>query len=215
MEQATLTKPGERAYGYTPDEARQHATTTLLPVTREAPVDTLGPILRPLQPRDGAEGLDHDSATAPALGVEHLPVDEPSWPMNAENEMEFAALADRLQGYAPSDLPARFGSLVTGMIIPALNGVAERMKVLGYECSIESFVDAPMPSTGQAVYFTFDTRYAAGENSLCIRLAPGESVIRVETPVAGSVITQHIPLPEFAGDNVQRVALDFMKRVLQ
>jgi len=101
------------------------------------------------------------------------------------------------------------------MIIPALTGVAERMKALGFECSIESSVDAPIPPTGQAVYFTFDTRYAAGENSLCIRLTPGESVIRVETPGAGSVIMQRIPLPEFAGDNVQRVAIDFLKRVLQ
>jgi hypothetical protein len=76
-------------------------------------------------------------------------------------------------------------------------------------------VDEPIPHTGQAVYFNFDTRFAPGENSLCIRLLPGESVVRVETPGAGAVRTQSVPLSEFAEGNVQRVAIDFLRRASQ
>lgn len=135
--------------------------------------------------------------------------------MNAENEREFALLLSRLAGFAPSDLPDRFAALAHSMIIPALNGVAQQLKAAGYQCRIDAEVDEPIPANGQAVYFTFDTRYRSGDNSLCIRLAPGESVVRVEMPGAGSVMTQQIPLPEFAGDNVQRVAINYIQRVLQ
>ena len=135
MEQATISKPGEAVDTYVGEDPRhQQAVATLLPVTR--------------QPRDEMGPPNNDSSTARGLEPEQPLVDQ-SWPMNAENEMEFSALEDRLQGYAPTDLPDRFASLASGMIVPALKGVAERMTALGYECSIESSVDAPFPLPGR------------------------------------------------------------------
>jgi hypothetical protein len=93
--------------------------------------------------------------------------------------------------------------------------VAERVRALGQECNVWAQVDEPIPPSGQAVYFTFDTRFAPGENSLCIRLFPGESVVRIESPGAGSVRTQQVPITEFAEGNVQRVAIEYLRRTLQ
>ena len=101
------------------------------------------------------------------------------------------------------------------MILPALEEVAQRIRDLGHDCHVVAAVDEPIPATGQTVYFNFDTRFAPGENSLCIRLYPGESVVRIETPGAGSVRTQQVPLSEFAESNVQRVAIEFLKRAAQ
>jgi hypothetical protein len=135
--------------------------------------------------------------------------------MNAENESEFAALVPRLKEYKHNDLPERFRMMAHTMIVPALEEVAERIRALGHDCHVVASVDEPIPPSGQAVYFNFDTRFAPGENSLCIRLFPGESVVRIETPGAGSVRTQSVPLIEFAEGNVQRVAIDFLRRALQ
>jgi len=76
-------------------------------------------------------------------------------------------------------------------------------------------VDEPIPATGRTVFFNFDIRFAPGENSLCIKLMPGESVVRIEMPGAGSVVTQHVPIVEFSFDNVQRVAIGYLRRALQ
>jgi len=135
--------------------------------------------------------------------------------LNSENEAEFAALVPRLQEWRHTDLPERFRMMAHTMIIPALEDVADRVRELGHECNVWSQVDEPIPPNGQAVYFTFDTRFQPGENSLCIRLMPGESVVRIETPGAGSVTTQQVPLTEFATDNVQRVAINYLKRAMQ
>ena len=135
--------------------------------------------------------------------------------MNTENEAEFTALAPRLKDWRHTDLPERFRMMAHTMIIPALEDVAERIREYGHEVNVWSQVDEPIPAAGQAVYFTFDTRFQPGENSLCIRLMPGESVVRIETPGAGSVQVQQVPLTEFAPDNVQRVAINYLKRAMQ
>lgn len=135
--------------------------------------------------------------------------------MNAENEAEMTSLLERLHGYQHADLPARFRELAHSMIIPALEEVAVHVRDAGHPCTVESHVDEPMPATGQAVYLNFDTRYEPGENSLCIRLVPGESVIRIETPGAGAVRAQLVPMSEFAEGNVHRVAIEFLKRATQ
>ena len=135
--------------------------------------------------------------------------------MNAENESEFESLVPRLRDWRHTDLPERFHTMAHTMIIPALDEVADRLRALGHECHVWSQVDEPIPPSGQAVYFTFDTRFEPGENSLCIRLMPGESVVRIETPGAGSVTVQQEPLTEFASDNVQRVAINYLRRAMQ
>lgn len=135
--------------------------------------------------------------------------------MNAENEAEFAGLTSRLQAYKHTDLPERFRMMAHTMIVPALEEVAERVRSLGHDCIVFAQVDEPIPASGQAVYFTFDIRFAPGENSLCIRLYPGESVVRIESPGAGAVRTQQVPITEFAEGNVQRVAIEYLRHALQ
>jgi hypothetical protein len=135
--------------------------------------------------------------------------------MNAENEAEFQAVAAHLRDFKYSDLPERFRMMAHTMIVPALEEVAERVRALGHECNVSASVDEPIPPTGQAVFFNFDTRFAPGENSLCIRLMPGESVVRIEMPGAGSVVTQHVPIIEFSFDTVQRVAINYLRRAMQ
>jgi hypothetical protein len=135
--------------------------------------------------------------------------------MNAENEAEFAGIVPRLQQYSHTDLPERFRMMAHTMIVPALEEVAERVRDLGHDCIVWAQVDEPIPASGQAVYFTFDTRFAPGENSLCIRLFPGESVVRIESPGAGTVRTQQVPITEFAEGNVQRVAIEYLRRASQ
>ncbi|HEX6511745.1 MAG TPA: hypothetical protein VF157_05565 [Chloroflexota bacterium] len=135
--------------------------------------------------------------------------------MNSENEAEWTALVPRLQQYKHTDLPERFRMMAHTMIVPALEEVAQRVRDIGHECMVWTQVDEPIPASGQTVYFTFDTRFAPGENSLCIRLLPGESVVRIETPGAGSVRVQQVPISEFAEGNVQRVAIDYLRRALQ
>lgn len=135
--------------------------------------------------------------------------------MNAENETEFEALVPRLRDWRHTDLPERFKMMAHTMIVPALEELVERMRELGHETNVWSQVDEPIPAAGQAVYFSFDTRFAPGENSLCIRLMPGDSVVRIETPGAGTVQSQQIPLTEFAPDNVQRVAIEYLKRAMR
>lgn len=135
--------------------------------------------------------------------------------MNNENENEFAGLVQRLHDYKHTDLPERFRMMAHTMIVPALEEVAERVRALGHDCNVWSQVDEPIPASGQAVYFTFDTRFAPGENSLCIRLFPGESVVRIESPGAGAVRSQQVPIIEFAEGNVQRVAIEYLRRALQ
>jgi len=135
--------------------------------------------------------------------------------VNVENEAEFAGIVPRLRQYSRTDLPERFRTMAQAMIVPALEEVAERVRDLGHDCVVWAQVDEPIPPTGQAVYFTFDTRFAPGENSLCIRLFPGESVVRIESPGAGSVRTQQVPLTEFAEGNVQRVTIEYLRRALQ
>jgi hypothetical protein len=134
--------------------------------------------------------------------------------MNAENEREFAIIAPKLAQYKHTDLPERFRMMAHTMIVPALEEVAQRVRELGHDCNVWAQVDEPIPASGQAVYFSFDTRFAPGENSLCIRLLPGESVVRIETPGAGSVRTQQVPISEFAEGNVQRVAIEYLRRAV-
>ncbi|HLQ33073.1 MAG TPA: hypothetical protein VK457_10325 [Chloroflexota bacterium] len=135
--------------------------------------------------------------------------------MNDENEAEFEAVAARLKEFRYTDLPERFRMMAHTMIVPALEEVAERVRAMGHECHVSAAVDEPIPAAGQTVYLNFDIRFAPGENSLCIRLVPGESVVRIETPGAGSVVAQHVPLVEFTHDNVQRVAINYLRRALQ
>src|SRR5581483_8818583 len=120
--------------------------------------------------------------------------------MEPENEAEFQALAERLHDYKHTDLPERFRMMAHTMILPALAEVAQRVRDLGHECNVVANVDEPIPASGQTVYFNWDTRFAPGENSLCIRLYPGESVVRIETPGAGSIRTQQVPLTEFSAN---------------
>ena len=135
--------------------------------------------------------------------------------MNEENEGDFEAVAAHLKDFTYSDLPERFRMMAHTMIVPALEEVAERVRALGHECNVAAYVDEPIPATGQTVFFNFDIRFAPGENSLCIKLMPGESVVRIEMPGAGSVVTQHVPIVEFSFDNVQRVAIGYLRRALQ
>jgi len=135
--------------------------------------------------------------------------------MDPENERELDVLVARLSNYKSNDLPERFRHLTRTMIVPALEEIAQHIKAAGHDCTIEVNVDEPIPASGQAVYFNFDTRYEHGENSLCIRLAPGESLVRIETPAAGTVRTQNVPLSELGEGNIHRVAIDYVRREVQ
>jgi hypothetical protein len=134
--------------------------------------------------------------------------------MNEENEREFAALTPRLTVHKHTDLPDRFRDIAHAMIVPALEEVAQRVRDLGHDCNVWAQVDQPIPASGQAVYFSFDTRFEHGENSLVIRLLPGESVVRIEAPAAGAIRTQQVPLTEFAAGQVQRVAIEYLRRAV-
>ncbi|HLY65710.1 MAG TPA: hypothetical protein VKU60_09255 [Chloroflexota bacterium] len=133
---------------------------------------------------------------------------------NEENEREFAALVNRLKAHKHTELPDRFRNMAKTMIIPALEEVAARVRELGQSCSVWAQVDEPIPPGGQVVYFSFDTRFEHGETSLCIRLPPGGSVVRIEAPAAGSIRTQQVPLTEFSAGQVQRVAIEYLRRAV-
>ncbi|HLY66147.1 MAG TPA: hypothetical protein VKU60_11490 [Chloroflexota bacterium] len=135
--------------------------------------------------------------------------------MNPDNETELNNLLAHLPDYREDELPDEFRKLAGSMIIPALEEVAGRVKAAGHDCQVDAFVEEPIPPTGQAIYLRFDTRFAPGDNCLCIRLAPGDSIVRIETPGAGTVITQSVPISQLARGNVERVAVEYLRRAMQ
>lgn len=134
--------------------------------------------------------------------------------MKPENETEFRAFLDHLAHYEESVLPGRFKDLAQNVIVPTLEEMAQRIRAAGHNCRVDAFLEEPLPERGQSVYLTLDTRYEPGEKSLCLRLAPGESIVRIETPAAGAVRTHQIPLGDLGAGNVELVAIEYLKRAL-
>ena len=135
--------------------------------------------------------------------------------MIPNDEADFQSMLPKLRGYRRDDLDERFRQVAETMVLPALEGLAQRLSAEGHECRIDSFLERPIPAGGQAVYFTFDTRYAPGERSLCIRLPPGESMVQIDRPLRGMLTSEHLPLTSLKPEVVQRLALYYVRAAIE
>jgi hypothetical protein len=135
--------------------------------------------------------------------------------MNPDNEAELNSLLDGLHAFQDNTLPDKFIEISRAMIIPTLEDIARRVRDGGHDCRVDEFIEEPVPSTGQAIYLTFETSYGPGETSLCIRLMPGESIVKIETPAAGATVTQNVPISQLTQGNIERVAIEYLRKSIQ
>jgi len=135
--------------------------------------------------------------------------------MDPEVESELRKVIDRLRGQHESDIPHEFEAIAETTSAPALEEIASRMKASGYDCQVKADVHGPVEEHGQSVCLFLDGRYSAGAHPLCFRLTPGEALVRMETPTAGSTMaTQRVPMAQITKDHVQRIAIDFLKHLV-